>query len=119
MDFGPLLAPRFLERFLVHFETGRKDGARLLLAGGRITRKNRPAGFVGDPDRGLFATPAVWDRVRIGMRIAQEEIFGPTVNLIQAKDLDEATKIAARIPDAAIGNGCIEIRPVMVFEIPV
>jgi hypothetical protein len=36
--------------------------------------------------------------------------------LIEAKDLDEATKIAARIPDAAIGDGSVEIRPVMVFE---
>jgi hypothetical protein len=36
--------------------------------------------------------------------------------LIEAKDLDEATKIAARIPDAAIGSGCIEIRPVMLFD---
>jgi len=36
--------------------------------------------------------------------------------LIEAKDLDEATKIAARIPDAAIGNGSIEIRPVMNFD---
>ena len=36
--------------------------------------------------------------------------------LIDAKDLDEATKIAARIPDAAIGNGSIEIRPVMNFN---
>jgi hypothetical protein len=36
--------------------------------------------------------------------------------LIEAKDLDEAVKIAARIPDAAIGNGCVEIRPIMVFD---
>lgn len=36
--------------------------------------------------------------------------------LIDAKDLDEAVKIAARIPDASIGTGCIEIRPVMVFN---
>ena len=36
--------------------------------------------------------------------------------LIEAKDLDEATKIAARIPDAAIANGCVEVRPIMVFE---
>jgi len=36
--------------------------------------------------------------------------------LIDAKDLDEATKIAARIPDAAIGSGVIEIRPVMNFD---
>ena len=36
--------------------------------------------------------------------------------IIEAKDLDEATKIAARIPDAAIGSGAIEIRPVMMFD---
>ena len=36
--------------------------------------------------------------------------------LIEAKDLDEATKIAARIPDARIGDGAIEIRPVRVFD---
>jgi hypothetical protein len=36
--------------------------------------------------------------------------------LIEAKDLDEAVKIAARIPDASIENGCVEIRPVMVFD---
>jgi hypothetical protein len=36
--------------------------------------------------------------------------------LIEAKDLDEATKIAARIPDAGIGSGVIEIRPVMNFD---
>jgi hypothetical protein len=36
--------------------------------------------------------------------------------LIEAKDLDEATKIAARIPDAAIGTGSVEIRPVMMFD---
>ncbi|HEU0033181.1 MAG TPA: YciI family protein [Kofleriaceae bacterium] len=35
--------------------------------------------------------------------------------LIEAKDLDEAAKIAARIPDAAIGSGSVEIRPVMMF----
>ena len=38
--------------------------------------------------------------------------------LIEAKDLDEAVKIAARIPDAAIGNGSVEVRPVMNFDMP-
>lgn len=38
--------------------------------------------------------------------------------LIEAKDLDEAVKIAARIPDAAIGSGSIEIRPVLMFDQP-
>ena len=38
--------------------------------------------------------------------------------LIEAKDLDEAVKIAAKIPDAAIGEGGIEVRPIMVFDQP-
>jgi hypothetical protein len=38
--------------------------------------------------------------------------------LIEAKDLDEAVKIAARIPDAAIGSGSIEVRPVMNYDKP-
>jgi hypothetical protein len=36
--------------------------------------------------------------------------------LVEAKDLDEAIKIAARIPDARIGNGSVEVRPVMKFD---
>jgi hypothetical protein len=36
--------------------------------------------------------------------------------LIEAKDLDEATKIAARIPTARLESGVIEVRPVMVFD---
>ena len=36
--------------------------------------------------------------------------------LIEAKDLDEATKIAARIPTARMESGVIEVRPVVVFD---
>ena len=35
--------------------------------------------------------------------------------LIEAKDLDEAIKLAAQIPDARLGSGAVEIRPVVVF----
>jgi hypothetical protein len=47
---------------------------------------------------------------------AREQLGG--YYLIEAKDLDEAVQIAARIPDAALGSGAIEIRPVMVFDAP-
>lgn len=36
--------------------------------------------------------------------------------MIEAANLDEAVKVAARIPDARIGDGAIEVRPVMVFD---
>jgi hypothetical protein len=61
-------------------------------------------------------------RVRNGKTTTTDGPFAETREqlggyyLIEAKDLDEATKIAARIPDARIGDGSVEVRPVMVFE---
>jgi hypothetical protein len=60
-------------------------------------------------------------RVRDGKTLVSDGPFAETREqlggyyLIEAKDLDEATKIAARIPDARIGDGVVEIRPIMVF----
>ena len=61
-------------------------------------------------------------RVRNGKTTTTDGPFAETREqlggyyLIEAKDLDEATKIAARIPDARIGNGSVEVRPIMVIE---
>jgi hypothetical protein len=58
-------------------------------------------------------------RVRDGKTLATDGPFAETKEqlggyyLIEAKDLDEATKIAARIPGAR--TGCVEVRPVVVF----
>ena len=58
-------------------------------------------------------------RVRDGKTATTDGPFAETREqlggyyLVEAKDLDEATKIAARIPGAAIGS--IEVRPIMVF----
>lgn len=45
-------------------------------------------------DHGYFVAPTVFDNVTPDMRIAQEEIFGPVVGLIEAKDLDDAIALA-------------------------
>ncbi|MEO8703893.1 MAG: YciI family protein [Kofleriaceae bacterium] len=61
-------------------------------------------------------------RVRAGKTQTTDGPFAETREqlggfyLIEAKDLDDATKVAARIPDAAIATGSIEIRPLMVFD---
>jgi len=61
-------------------------------------------------------------RVRNGKTATTDGPFAETREqlggfyLIEAKDLDEATKIAARIPDARIGDGSVEVRPIMVIE---
>jgi aldehyde dehydrogenase (NAD+) len=55
--------------------------------GGEIATEN-------DLAKGFFYRPTVFGKVEPGMRVAQEEIFGPTTALISVKDFDEAVRVA-------------------------
>lgn len=88
--YGPFINGRFLKRWLEHYDWGRLEGANLLYGEGQITPDNKPKGFVGDPEAGYYGWPTVWEGVRPGMRQFQEEIFGPTINLVRVDGIDEA-----------------------------
>ena len=92
--YGPFINERFFRRWEEHYLWGREDGATLLWGDGRITPGSRPEGFVGDPDAALYGWPTVWEDVRPGMRVFQEEIFGPTINLVKVDGIDEAIDTA-------------------------
>lgn len=92
--YGPLIAERYLKNFLDHLSWGKKDGGKLLAGSGQITRKNPYSLFSGDPDAGWFVSPTLWENVTIDMRLFQQEIFGPTVNLVKAKSFDHAMELA-------------------------
>jgi len=98
VDYGPLINERFLERWILQRATGIDDGADVLLDGKRLNVGDEPAGFLGDAARGLYATPRIFDRVRMNMRIAQEECFGPTVNLVEVDGPEEALAAANATP---------------------
>jgi len=83
---GPLVSADAEKTVLEYIEVGRKEGARVLAGGGKLTG--------GDYDRGFYVAPTVFDGVRPDMRIAQEEIFGPVVGLIEAQGFDEAVALA-------------------------
>jgi aldehyde dehydrogenase (NAD+) len=74
------------------------DGAELLLDGRRITKNDAPPGFTGNAERGWYASPRIFHHVRMNMRIAQEECFGPTVNLVEVDGLQEAIAAANATP---------------------
>ena len=97
-DYGPFINHRFLERWIEQRATGLAEGASLLLDGKRIGPGEEVAGFSGDAGRGLYGAPRLFDNVRIDMRIAQEECFGPTINLIEVDGLDEAIRTANGTP---------------------
>jgi len=98
IDYGPFINERFLEQWIEQRATGLEGGARLLLDGRRIAAGEEPAHFSGDAALGLYATPRLFDNVRIDMRVAQEECFGPTINLIEVDGLEEAIAAANGTP---------------------
>jgi aldehyde dehydrogenase (NAD+) len=94
VDYGPFINERFLEMWTRQRATGLEDGAALLIDGKRIVPGEEPPGFSGNAERGLFATCRIFDKVTMDMRIAQEECFGPTVNLVEVDGLDAAIAAA-------------------------
>ncbi|PXY28962.1 hypothetical protein BAY59_15045 [Prauserella coralliicola] len=87
-DLGPLASSRQFERVMGYIETGVREGADLVLGGGR------PDGL----DRGWYVAPTVFANVDPGATIAQEEIFGPVLSVIPYDSLDEAVDIANGTP---------------------
>ena len=83
VDVGPLVSEVQRERVEDGIATGLREGARLVLGGGR-------PGF----ERGYYVEPALFADVDNRMTIAQEEIFGPVVCVIPYADEDEAVTLA-------------------------
>ncbi|MDQ2983212.1 MAG: aldehyde dehydrogenase family protein [Actinomycetota bacterium] len=85
-DVGPVINRSALEKIHSYTEIGKEEGAELL-TGGEIAAGNG----LGD---GFYYRPTVFGRVDPQMRIAQEEIFGPTTALIPVRDFDEAIRVS-------------------------
>jgi betaine-aldehyde dehydrogenase len=82
--FGPLASLRQRERVERYISSGREEGAKVVLGGGR------PAGL----DRGWFVEPTIFVNVDNSMTIAREEIFGPVLVVLPYGTEDEAVAIA-------------------------
>jgi len=81
---GPQISAKQRERVLGYIETGVKEGARLVVGGGR------PAHL----DKGWFVEPTLFADVENSMTIAREEIFGPVLVVVPFDDDDDAVRIA-------------------------
>jgi aldehyde dehydrogenase (NAD+) len=81
-DVGPLINRAALDKVARYTEVGKDEGATLL-TGGEVVDGG-----------GFFYRPTVFADVEAGMRIAQEEIFGPTTALIPVASFEEAVAAA-------------------------
>src|SRR3989441_262665 len=84
VQMGPLVSAQQLKTVEEYIEVGKREGAKLVIGG------KRPSGL----PRGFFVEPTIFDDVKPEHRIAREEIFGPVLSVIRAKDYDQALEFA-------------------------
>ncbi len=85
VGMGPIINEAARKQIHEYVRIGKREGARLILGGEYAT---------GDSlDNGTFYEPTIFTDVQPGMKIHDEEIFGPVLCVLKARDLDEAIKL--------------------------
>ncbi len=92
VQMGPVRDAKKKEKILGYIEIGMKEGATLSLDG------RKPPRIVGDYPDTCFLGSTILENVHREMRIVREEIFGPTMGVIRAKNLEEAIEICNESP---------------------
>jgi len=90
IDIGPCVDEGQMETDLRYIEIGRKECGEPLCGGRRLTE--------GALSNGYFVAPTVFAGVEENHTIAREEIFGPVLAIMRARDFEDAMRIANNIP---------------------
>src|SRR5216684_426677 len=90
IDIGPAVDQAQLETDLKYIEIGKKEAGAPKVGGRRLTG--------GAFDTGYFIEPTIFTGVTESMTIAREEIFGPVLAVMRARDFEDAMRIANNIP---------------------
>ena len=93
-EMGPLITKEHLQKVRGYVDIGVKEGAKLVVDG----RNLKLQGY----ENGFFIGGCLFDNVKKDMRIYKEEIFGPVLSVVRAKDFEEASKL---VNDHEYGNG--------------
>src|SRR6202142_2205762 len=93
-DYGPLITKQHLDKVKSYVDLGVKEGAKLVVDG----RGFKMQGY----ENGNFMGGCLFDNVTPQMRIYKEEIFGPVLSVVRAKDYDEAVRLPS---EHDYGNG--------------
>lgn len=85
-EMGPVVSQGAFDKIHRYIDIGVREGAKLLTGGYKYTDSER--------SRGFFIPPTVFGDVSNDMKIAQDEIFGPVVGILEAANIDDAIAIA-------------------------
>jgi 1-pyrroline-5-carboxylate dehydrogenase len=91
VSMGPVISEPQFEKVSSYIDIGKSEGERLL------------GEDPGEPEKGYFVPPTIFE-VEQRSRVAQEEIFGPVLSVIEARDFDDALRIANDNPYGLTGG---------------
>ena len=86
---GAIVSQEQMQTVLGYIEAGKKEGAKLIAGGNRVSV---------DGGKGFFLEPTIFGAVNNDMKIAQEEIFGPVLSVLTFDDVDQVVELANRNP---------------------
>jgi malonate-semialdehyde dehydrogenase (acetylating)/methylmalonate-semialdehyde dehydrogenase len=89
-DVGPVISAAARERITRYIDEAERAGAKVLVDGRKATVRGKEGGY--------YIGPTVIDHVTPDMAIAQEEVFGPVLVIVRAKDVDEALAVENASP---------------------
>ena len=92
--YGPVVTPEHKQRIEGWIDTAEKEGAEVVIDGRGFSLQGHEDGF--------FVGPTLLDRVTTGMESYKEEIFGPVLQIVRAKDFEEAVRLPS---EHQYGNG--------------
>ena len=90
IDIGPCVDQAQMDTVLRYIEIGRRESGAPKIGGRRLAE--------GDLAKGFFVEPTVFADVTPAMTIARDEIFGPVLAVMRARDFEDAMRIANDIP---------------------
>ena len=93
-DFGPMVTKAHMEKVRSYVDLGVQEGAKLVVDG----RNFKMQGY----ENGFYMGGCLFDEVRPDMRIYKEEIFGPVLSVVRAKDYEDALRLPS---EHEYGNG--------------
>ncbi|QNM84004.1 CoA-acylating methylmalonate-semialdehyde dehydrogenase [Sphingomonas sabuli] len=86
--YGPVVSQAHKERIEQYIQMGVDEGAELVVDGRGFTLQGHEKGF--------FVGPTLFDHVKTSMKSYQDEIFGPVLQIVRAKDFEEAVKLPSQ-----------------------
>ncbi|MDH0771855.1 CoA-acylating methylmalonate-semialdehyde dehydrogenase [Delftia tsuruhatensis] len=101
-EMGPIVTRAAHERISGYIDLGVKEGAQLLVDGRGFDGKAAGSSTGTDTSGGFWLGGTLFDHVTPDMRIYKEEIFGPVLAVVRAKDFAEAVQL---VNDHEFGNG--------------